>query len=488
MNTPRSLAFSLALVTLATVLGAPPLRLHPKNPRYLEWRGRPVVIVSAGEHYGAVLNADFDWRRYLATLEADGMNYTRLFTGSYREKPGAFGIQRNTLAPEPGRFRAPWARSGQPGAGDGGNRFDLGRWDDAYWARLRDFVGEAGRRGIVVEVTLFSSIYGEEQWSVNPLNPTNNTAGLPPVDFHQVHTPDNAGRLPHQEALVRKGVRELNRYDNVVFEIQNEPWADQHTMGDFINPYLTKEHRWPNAVEVVTPASLAWQAQVAGWIASEETTLPQRHLIAQNVANFRLALRGADFAPEVSILNFHYAYPEAVTWNPGLGRVLGYDETGFLGGDDRSYRRQAWNFLLAGGGLFNHLDYSFTVGREDGTDTAPNGPGGGSPALRRQLRILRDFLETFDLARLAPDARVVRKAPGVVTQVLSVPGREYALYLEGRDPVTLELDLPTGRWQADWISVVTGAVLRQQNLRAAGSTVLLESPPFDGEVALRVRR
>ena len=93
---------------------ASPGRLHPANPRWLEWRGEAVALVTSAEHYGAVLNPDFDFRHYLETLQPDGMNYTRLFAGSYVEPQGAFGIERNTLAPAPGKFLAPCARSDQP--------------------------------------------------------------------------------------------------------------------------------------------------------------------------------------------------------------------------------------------------------------------------------------------------------------------------------------------------------------------------------------
>src|ERR1700720_2702999 len=97
-----------------------PIRLHPANPHYFLFRGKAVALVTSGEHYGAVFNADFDYHRYLATLAADGLNYTRLFGGSYVEVPGkSFGILRNDLAPLPGRFIAPWARSGTPGYAGG---------------------------------------------------------------------------------------------------------------------------------------------------------------------------------------------------------------------------------------------------------------------------------------------------------------------------------------------------------------------------------
>jgi hypothetical protein len=84
-----------------------------------------------------VLNLDFDYRKYLDTLAADGMMMTRTMSGTYCEPDGAFNITRNTLAPLPGRFIAPWVRSDQPGYAGGGNKFDLTRWDDAYFKRLK---------------------------------------------------------------------------------------------------------------------------------------------------------------------------------------------------------------------------------------------------------------------------------------------------------------------------------------------------------------
>ena len=145
----RTLAL-LILATGAALADPAPLRLHPDNPRYLEFRGRPALLIGSGEHYGAVLNADFDFMKYLDELARHGLTHTRTFTGAYVEHPTAFNISANTLAPGPGRLLCPWARSDQPGYAGGGNRFDLDRWDEAYFRRLRDFVDQAGRRGVVV--------------------------------------------------------------------------------------------------------------------------------------------------------------------------------------------------------------------------------------------------------------------------------------------------------------------------------------------------
>jgi hypothetical protein len=487
-----TLVLPLAVMLLSTAAAAEdvtPIRNHPKNPRYFEWRGKAVALVTAAEHYGAVLNPDFDHRKYLATLQRDGMNYTRVFAGTYVEPPGAFGIERNTLAPAPGRFLAPWGRSDQPGYAGGGNKFDLDKFSPDYLARLKDFIAEAGRRGVVVELTLFCSTYGEPQWAVHPFNPKNNVQALPVKEWKKLHTPDNGPAMAYQEKLVRHLVRELNEFDNLFYEIQNEPWPDNGTPGEVINPYLADKHPgWPNAVEIPTPASVRWQARIAKVIAEEERNLPRHHLVAQNVSNFRLPVGPGDLAPGVGLVNFHYAYPEAAAWNLSLTTVIGYDETGFAGRDDATYRRQAWNFMMSGGGLFNHLDYSFTVGKEDGTDTDNKAPGGGSPALRKQLRVLSEFLHSFDLATMRPDPGAVREQPGVVVRVLSSPGEAYGVYLEGRQGA-VALRLPEGAWSVEWISTSDGAVIQKDRLAPhEGGPKWLVPPKFDGSIALRVKR
>lgn len=461
-----------------------PIRQHPENPHYLLFRGQPVVLVTSGEHYGAVVNPDFNFRRYLSTLAADGLNYTRIFTGAYIESPGAFGIRNNTLAPDGARFLAPWGRSPIPGYRGGGNRFDLERWDEAYFNRLQDFMVAASELGIIVEVTLFSSYYGD--FAGSPLHPDNHINGVAaPPDERQVQTLDNAGLLVHQERLVRKLVQELNGFDNVFFEIQNEPWADRPVTVMPINPFLLDwRNEWKNRVDLADEASLRWQQRIAEVIRDEESRLPNQHLIAQNFCNFRYPL--GEVPPAVSILNFHYAYPEAVAWNYGLDRVIGFDESGFSGSSDEVYRTQAWSFLLSGGGIFNHLDYSFYVGAEDGRGQN-QAPGGGSPELRRQLGVLSRYLHSFDFLRMRPDCGAVVHASHAVAYCLAEPGRQYAVYLRGRGPTELRLALPGGSYRAQWIAPETGSVLGAEDLVHPGGEAVLRSPTFEVDVALDLR-
>jgi len=467
------------------------LRLHPDNPHYFEFRGRPTVLVTSAEHYGAVLNPDFDYQRYLHTLARDKLNYTRIFTGNYAEYKDAFtssGV-KNTLGPAEGRLLAPWARSDVPGYANGGNKFDLSRWDPAYFARLRDFVAQASRRGIVVEVALFSVNYNETNWGLSPLKAANNINGVGNVAWNQTYNFTDPGLQAAQEAMSRKIVTELRDFDNVIFEIINEPTISRRVLA-------------------------SWQERIAAVIVETEAGLPphRRHLIAQNIhpvvggpqtpAQWTIT----DPNPAVSLFNFHYATPGVVRDNYGLNKAIGHDETGFTGPTDTPYRIQGWRFLLAGGALYNNLDFSFSVDSPEGQEPLPpQAIGGGSQELRNQLRVLKDFLERLDFINMVPDRSVIAGAlpADIRAEALVRDGLEYAIYLDdggvgnrgggGNSPnverqVPLTLSLPAGHYHAEWLNPTSGDVVQRENLHHDGGEVTFDSPTFRQDVALHITR
>jgi hypothetical protein len=420
MSRQTGIACAVATVVAAAALSAQPptvlpppvalpgqtLRLHPDNPRYFLFQGQPTVVITSGEHYGALLNLDFDYRRYFDRLKADGLNGTRIFAGTYVETGGNFGIASNTLDPARGRFLSPWARSATDGYADGGPKFDLTRFDEAYVARLRDLLREASSRGIIVELVLFCPLYEESMWAVSPMNPANNVNGFPAIAREAVLTLDRSGPLLGvQEAVARHLVAAVAGFDNVYLEICNEPYA--------------------------TKVPEAWERHMTTVVAEAVAKLSQPLLLSQNVAN--QGRRVVDPHPAISILNFHYATPpDTIAANAHHRRLIGDNETGFRGTADAAYRTEGWDFILAGGGLFNHLDYSFTVGHEDGTFQFPSTqPGGGGKALRAQFGVLRRFINRFDLLKLrpAPELVVGGVPAGGSVQVLAQGDQAYGVYL-----------------------------------------------------------
>src|SRR5258708_7033171 len=157
----------LLLLTAVTRTRAEPIRAHPDNPHYYLFRGRPTVLVTSAEHYGAVINKAFDYNAYLDALKAHGLNYTRIYPAAFIEPEGTFD-KANTLAPKSENLIQPWARSQTPGYASGGNRFDLDRWDPEYFQRLNDFLAQADARDIVVEICFFNA-QNKGSWPMSPL-------------------------------------------------------------------------------------------------------------------------------------------------------------------------------------------------------------------------------------------------------------------------------------------------------------------------------
>jgi hypothetical protein len=462
----------LAIAPVATRAAQDALQLHPQNPHYFLWRGQPTVLITSGEHYGAVLNLDFDYVKYLDTLEKDKLNLTRTFTGgAYYEPNGSFNIAQNTLAPAPGRFIAPWARSATPGFAGGGNKFDLNGWSDAYFQRLHDFVDQASRRGVVVELNLFCPFYEESQWKLSPFHAANNVNDLGHVSRTNVYTLDNnGGLLAPQERLVRKIVQELRDADNVYYEICNEPYFGGVT--------------------------LPWQHHIAEVIADAQKDHAHRKLISQNIANKSARIDQPD--PAVSIFNFHYASPpDTVTINYHLNKVIGDNETGFRGTNDAPYRMEAWDFLIAGGGLYNNLDYSFIAGHEDGTFVYPaSQPGGGNPAFRKQMHILRDFMHGLNFVNMKPENGCIkgRSPASLSARALVEPGKTYAVYVRSAAPTatnsalaSLEIELPRGLYRSAWVDTLEGTTLNEQVFDHSGGVRSFSTPNFIQDIALRLQ-
>ena len=452
---------SIILVTaLLAACGATPLRVHPENPHYFEFRGKPAVLITSGEHYGAVLNLDFDFRAYVDELARHGFNHTRLFSGTYREVPGSFNIVGNTLAPAPGKYTCPWARSDQSGYFDGGNKFDLTKWDTNYFARLKEFVREADQHGIVVEINLFCTMYGVELWKASPMNAANNVNNIGHVDRGEVYALKEKALTDAQLAVTRKVAQELNTFDNIYYEVCNEPYERGGMHPD-------------------------WQDRIVAAIVEAEAGSPNKHLISINHPHGRIEKPN----PGVSIYNFHAGKPEFVTTNYQLNKVIGDNETGGNARDDATYRQEGWQFILAGGAIFSHLDFSFATEHPRGTFTDHKAPGGGSPALRKQLAVLKRFIEGFEFIRMRPGTSFIKG--GVPEKVrafaLVQPGVSYAVYLVGRGPTELAIDLSAGAYRAEWVRTTDGATHGAQTFRHEGGVKKLQSPEFSEDIALSIK-
>ena len=349
-----------------------------------------------------MLNLDFDYVRYLDALAADGLNHTRLFSGTYREVPSSFGITDNTLAPMPGRYAAPWARSTEPGDFDGGTKFDLSRWDSSYFHRLRDFMAEAQKRGVVVEMNLFCPFYEEVLWDANPMNARNNVNGVGKVPRDEVYTLKHADLTAIQEAVDPEARHRAER-------------VRQPLLRGLQRALLRRDHP-----RVAAPRRDARRG--------DRGEAPEP---APGVDEHR-ERHGEDRDAEPPRLHLQLPLRDPARRGGGErppARRHRRERDGLPRERRLLYRTEGWAFLLAGGGLYNNLDYSFTPAHPDGTFLDYTSPGGGNPTFRKQMRVLKDFVHSFEFVRMRPDRSVVVAPEGLAVQALVEEGRQYAVYL-----------------------------------------------------------
>ena len=441
----------LGIASAQEGIAAPnPLALHPENNRYFLYNDKPTVLVTSAEHYGLLLNTDYDFEQYLDELSACGLNHSRVFNGTYREAVGSFKITNNPLAPTDDAFAAPWQRVEKKHR-DGSPIFDLTKWNPAYFNRLKEIVRAAADRGIVLELTLFSPMYTPEIWDINPMNVRNNINKIGDCGSNQLFSGENEDLVKVQTDFAQKMVAELLSFENVYIEICNEPYFGGVTD--------------------------AWQRKVIDAVVEKQKELGCRKLISVNVANKTEKI--VDPHPAISIFNFHYCHPPIVlTDNADITTVIGENETGFRGRADLLYRTEGWDFLVAGGALYNNLDYSFSPSTPTGTLTEFTSPGGGGRALREQLGILKKTFDTLPMLKLKPLAtdRISASDELVASAICSEDGSDdghYLVYVHVKLPsklkdqpidqfrqtvsaATVKIDLPAGSYEVLQLETKTG--------------------------------
>ncbi len=471
------------LVFGGTPLNAEPIKVHPSNPHYFLYKGQPTVLITSAEHYGAVINKDFDYVTYFDALKSYGLNYTRIYPGELFEPVGKF-MKGNTLGPKPASLIVPWARSKTPGYMLGGNKFDLDQWDMAYFARLKDFVAKAAERGIVVEICFFNGQYSDT-WPISPLYYENNIQGVGRCDPEDVQTLKHTDLMRREDDYVRKIILEVNAYDNVILEI-----CDEAMVGG--TPILDAS---------------AWVGHFAELIKKTESNLPNKHLVAQQVEGPLGGPYDWSSNPEVSIIVAQYAWGQG--WLGGMqalneeyekNKPLEFNETNYYpmykGDKVGDSRVEAWEFIVGGGASFNQLNGLYTAEN-------PAGKTADNARILGALRALKDFIYSFDFLKMQQDKSFIigGVTSGVHCRGISEPGQQYALYLHhstdsnesaytvvpGKYIERLVLNLSAASYKADWIDPATGSVVGKETFTHQGGNRTFTTPEHSIDIALRIK-
>jgi hypothetical protein len=381
----------------------------------------------------------FGYSAYLDLLQQNNHNFFRLWV--WEQARYSVEIDSDDYFTTP----SPYLRTGRQTALDGKPKFDLDRFDQDYFDRLRTRVQQAGERGMYVSVMLFDgwsiqAAKGEQHhnnpWNGHPFNAANNVNGVN-GDLNgngsgeETQTLQSPLITARQEAYVQKVIDTVAGEDNVLFEISNE----------------------------APPTSVQWQYHMINYIKSHD---PKGHPVGMTSTypdgdNDDLWASPADWiSPNGDVEN-----PPVTT-----GAKVVLSDTDHLCGlcGDRSW---PWKSFTRGENpiYMDAYDGAYGIG---GELADPN-----AVAIRANLGYVRRYAERMDLTTAIPQ-------PDLCSSHYCLAGPDEYLFFSPSS--TFALHITTTGLTGEWFSPRSGQTLPAT---ITGDHV---TAPFQGPVVLYLKR
>lgn len=435
------------------------LRVHPTNSRYFTDDSGNAIYLTGSHMWNNLIDMGkddppepLDFNAYLDFLQKYGHNFIRLWAwDSVIWNTQANGSELgkdfiHNVAPQP------WARTGIDNALDGKPKFDLTKFNPAYFERLRERIISSGKRGIYVSVMLFEGwgIYHANQrrqasegwaWKSHPFHPDNNINGIgadleAEGDRPKVHQLANPQATAIQEAYIKKVVDTVNDLDNVLYEVINEG-------GD-------RDWNW-------------W---IIDTIHDYEKTKPKQHPVGLTGHGVeRIASMMASSADWVSPGRADGYAEEPPAWGGKKVSLLDTDHVWGVGGD----HLWVWKSFTRG---HNPLFMDPYDGEVLGTPFDPK-----FELLRLNLGYSLNYAKKMDLAKMTPCNDLAS-----TKYCLANTGKEYLIYLPDGDKVTVDLSGQSGSFAVEWFNTRTATII--DGGVSAGNGKVEFTAPFDGDAVL----
>lgn len=490
----------LLLVTFSVSCKETPVAIYKDNPHYFFFRDNPIVLITSDHHYGAVIDRDFDYKKFLDYLADNGMNLTRIYPGGMFEPADKY-LKGNPLGPHQGRQLLPWARSSVPGAnpqlaedGQQSLKFDLEKWDPEYFKRLKDFVNYARRKGIIVEIPFFNGMYWD-CWPLMAMYHQNNiqNAGNYEAGECGLFTSTNSRNLDvvrYQKAYIAKITTELNAFDNLIYDICDEPSLQGLQGGSII--FLPDSQVIP------------WVNEMKEAFILTEKSLPKRHLLGQTVQNLSPDMSGnswCDWLPteyvkpaeKALLVNYKDNKPLVDVESNYYGMSLTKNEYG-----KEAIRLEGWWFMLGGGAGCINLNGEFYRGHEEGGQNSQS-------YIVPQKKVLKEFMDRLKLKGLSRFTSFSSNVKDGFCNMLAQEGKQYALYIfhgayesewgahfishPGNYHDTIRLkNIPAGHYSIDWIDPATGSKKYTEKIEWSSGDLMLITPVYTLDIAMRMNK
>lgn len=450
-----------------------------RNPNYFQDANGNVLILSGSQTWntlqdwgsnGSVQTLDFN--AYVDFLRAHGHNFTLLWR---TELPKFCGLPSTASSPPDMTVSPqPWLRTGPGKATDGGLKFDLRKFNQRFFDRLRARAQALNAAGIFVGVYLFT---GEWLNSFRcsgdgyPFTGANNING---VDDGYAGGHKGTGSITmtapnaitaFQDAYVEKVIDTLNDLPNVLWIVSEEApsdsiWWNNHQISHIRAYESRKPHQHPiGFAAMIGSSDAALFNSNADWVAPEVRISPNK------------SCGTGKPACKVNVNDSDHSY-----W--GI-----WNETA------QQNRNYAWENFMTGNQVLFMDPYVVYYPRENRNLCAsPNnaicsGPDTHWDNFRNNLGYILKFSRRVDLGNVAPHSSL--SSTGYCLAQTPSIGAEYLVYAPSDGSFTVNLSAMAGsrKLAVEWFNPATGATIMGDPVHS-GSSSQAFTPPFNGDAVL----
>lgn len=474
VTTIRGTAPFISTAMSKTIPITVPLRASPSNPNYfMDGSGKAVYLTGSHtwnnfQDWGTDdAPQPFNFAAYVKLLVKHNHNFTLLWQ---TELPAFRGLPTKPAA-SPDFFVTPqpWQRTGPGPATDGKLKFDLTKFNQAYFDRLRDRVRQLNAAGIYAGVYLFSG-----EWLLRFRFPGD---GYPFTGSNNVNGIDDGGGtasvtmtapnpiLAFQDSYVKKVIDTLNDQPKILWIVSQE----------------------------APPGSAWWNGHLISLIRSYESGKPLQHPIGYGVLadnNDATILNSeadwiapaARISPTTSCGNGHPACKVNINDSD-------HSYFGMWNESPQANRNYFWiNFTQGNQTLF--MDPYVVFYPREKRNLCPNPVHGIGSApdprwdnVRATMGRIRSYADRMNLAAMAPRGNLA--STGHVLASTDSGHPEFLVYAPSGGGFTVNLSGVAGQLAVEWMNPATGAKIAGAAIK--GGTTIIFTSPFSAAAVLYLK-
>jgi hypothetical protein len=472
-----------ALVCAASASPAAPITGPLKvsaNPHYFQDANGNAILLSGSQTWNTVQDwgsngilQPVDFNAFVRFLQSEGHNFTLLW---YTELPKFCGFPSTAASPPQLTVGPhPWQRTGPGKATDGGLKFDLTRFNQAYFDRLRKRAQMLRDAGIYAGVYLFTG-----EW-LNvfrcptdgfPFTGANNINGID--DGYKGASKKGTGAItmtkPNaitklQDAYVEKVIVTLNDLPNVLWIVSeeapaNSTWWNDHQIAH-IRAYESKkrlQHPIGYAALIGSPDATLYNSG-ADWVAPQARISP-----VASCGTGRPACK-------VNVNDSDHSY--FGMWNDTPLQNRNYEWQNFLNGSQVLFMDP---YVV----YYPREQRNMCASSRNGICNAPDNR---YENFRRNLGYMLNYSRKPNLAKMMPRGSL--SSTGYCLAQTAATGAEYLVYAPAGGAFTVDLSaMPKTRsLTVEWFNPSTGAASKATPV-PAGSPSQRFTAPFSGDAVL----